>query len=180
MLHPLGPGLHRLCRGVALSRALLWQGAPRVVVASSDGEIADGLDLTNSMGHMPADMYLLEMKRVRTNVWRVGRSTRSVSAHHVDDRDLVLLASLGYLHHVICRAAHTPDACMAVAGLQVARLAEAAQRQAEESQVSALLLAGGGIAHGALRNEKTLRTLVELRRRLDAQRLAKKSRVQRW
>ncbi len=39
-----------------------------MVVASSDGEIADGLDLANSMGHMPADMYLLEMKRVRINL----------------------------------------------------------------------------------------------------------------
>ena len=46
--------------------------------------------------------------------------------------------------------------------------------------MSVLLGDGGGIAHGALRNEKTLRTLVELRRQLDAQRMAKKSRVQRW
>jgi hypothetical protein len=64
--------------------------------------------------------------------------------------------------------------------LQVARLAEAAQKQAEESQLSALLGAGGGIAHGALRNEKTLKTLVELRRQLDARRQAKRAKLQRW
>ena len=64
-------------------------------------------------------------------------------------------------------------------GWQVARLAEAAQKQAEESQLSALLGAGGGIAHGALRNEKTLKTLVELRRQLDARRQAKRAKLQR-
>jgi hypothetical protein len=38
-----------------------------VVVASSDGEIADGLDLANGMAPMPADMFLLEMRRVRAD-----------------------------------------------------------------------------------------------------------------
>ena len=67
-------------------------------------------------------------------------------------------------------------------GLQVAKQVDAAQKEAEEGQLHLLLSSGGGIAHGALRDEKTLENLTKLRRQLDRKRASSKSlfRLERW
>ena len=66
--------------------------------------------------------------------------------------------------------------------LQVAKQVDLAQKEAEEGQLHLLLSGGGGIAHGALRDEKTLESLTKLRRQLDRRRASSKSlfRLERW
>ncbi len=65
---------------------------------------------------------------------------------------------------------------------QVAKQVDLAQKEAEEGQLHLLLSGGGGIAHGALRDEKTLESLTKLRRQLDRRRASSKSlfRLERW
>ena len=66
--------------------------------------------------------------------------------------------------------------------MQVHHLARKAQKAAEEQQYAELLEGGGNIALSALKDEKTLEKVAEMRRKLDRLNKERKAlfRMERW